>query len=277
MASPGNLCRLTEDLIKRGQQLPTLGIRILILSGEILTPQRRAYLSKAWDAKVISLYGSAETDSLGIECQAELGHHVWADQFFIEVEGWGPVTPGQGPVIGNLIITTLARRAMPLLRYRLGDTVRADWLPCSCGITHPRIEVLGRCDGSIILAEGTALHSDQIKSAVDSSLIPVLGVQGVLQYSEDKEQLVVRLAPSRCLSEEEVHKVEAVISRLSIDFADAVEAGALSKPLIEVVSLTDLYRTPRGKILPLVDRRLSRTASHPTDYTTNYSGGINGR
>ncbi|MEU3308853.1 AMP-binding protein [Nocardiopsis sp. NPDC006832] len=124
-----------------GRDFPSL--RSLLVAGESLTPARRAAISRLWGGiPVIQDYGSTETGSLAGECpQGRL--HLWADRFLPQV--YDPATGRSSRTgMGHLVITTLYREAMPLVRYDLADRVRIREEACECGWWLPTVEVLGR-------------------------------------------------------------------------------------------------------------------------------------
>lgn len=123
-----------------GADFPAL--RALFVGGEPLTPARRAHISRLWGVPVVEEYGSTETGSLAGEC-AEGVLHLWADRAVFEV--YDPDTGRSAREgRGQLVVTTLYREAMPLVRYNLEDTVEVSFDPCPCGWALPTVRVLGR-------------------------------------------------------------------------------------------------------------------------------------
>lgn len=117
-------------------------LRALIVAGEPLGHAKRKRIGEIWGARVIEDYGSTETTSLAGECSHGV-LHAWADRFLMEV--YDPRTNTVSPRgTGQLVVTTLYREAMPLIRYDLEDIVELSDEPCACGWVLPRIRVLGR-------------------------------------------------------------------------------------------------------------------------------------
>lgn len=117
-------------------------LRALVVAGEPLGPAKRKRISEIWGARVVEDYGSTETTSLAGECDEGV-LHAWADRFLMEV--YDPLTgvlTRRGT--GQLVVTTLYREAMPLVRYNLEDVVELWDEPCPCGWNLPKIRVLGR-------------------------------------------------------------------------------------------------------------------------------------
>jgi phenylacetate-CoA ligase len=117
-------------------------LRALFVGGEPLSPARRRRISETWSVPVVEEYGSTETGSLAGECpQGRL--HLWADRAIFEVHD--PATGRTGPDgSGQLVVTPLYRRAMPLVRYNLADNVEVSSAECGCGWHLPTVRVLGR-------------------------------------------------------------------------------------------------------------------------------------
>ncbi|MET9297506.1 AMP-binding protein [Streptomyces sp. NPDC003077] len=123
-----------------GTDFPAL--RALFVGGEPLTRARRERIARTWNARVVEEYGSTETGSLAGECpQGRL--HLWADRALFEV--FDPATGAfSAEGAGQLVVTTLYREAMPLVRYNLEDTVEVSHRHCPCGWHLPTVRVLGR-------------------------------------------------------------------------------------------------------------------------------------
>lgn len=141
-------------------------LRAFLVAGESLSPARQRRLSDLWGNKrVLQDYGSTETGSLGGECTAGK-LHLWSDRVYAEVldAKTGRTTPFG---TGQLVVTTLQREAMPLVRYLLEDQVRIAAEPCACGSPHPTIAVFGRA-GDLASVQGIAFYPIQLEDCVFS-------------------------------------------------------------------------------------------------------------
>ncbi|WP_326686791.1 AMP-binding protein [Streptomyces sp. NBC_01795] len=117
-------------------------LRALFVGGEPLSGPRRERISRLWGVPVVEEYGSTETGTLAGECP-EGRLHLWADRARFEV--FDPDTGVCSPEgAGQLVVTTLYREAMPLVRYNLEDTVEVSYEECPCGWHLPTVTVLGR-------------------------------------------------------------------------------------------------------------------------------------
>jgi len=129
-----------EAGLKPDVDFPSL--RAFHVAGEPLTPARRRRIEELWGVEVVEDYGSTETGSIGGQCPA--GRlHLWADRYLTEV--YDPATGTTARTgRGELVITTLYREAMPLVRYNIEDLVEVTDEECPCGWRLPTMRVLGR-------------------------------------------------------------------------------------------------------------------------------------
>jgi phenylacetate-CoA ligase len=169
-------------------------LRAFLLAGEALSEARRARIAALWGGKaVLQDYGSTETGSLAGEC-SQGRMHLWADRVYCEVID--PVT-GQSARhgTGQLVITPLYRRAMPLIRYFIEDTVEIRADSCGCGWELPTVQVLGR-SVTRILVQGNPLFPSELESAVYS--LPI--EHGVLfwraLYDPNKLEIEIEVEPA---------------------------------------------------------------------------------
>ncbi len=141
-------------------------LRAFLVGGEPLTPARRERISQLWGGvAVYQDYGSTETGSLAGECPRG-ALHLWADRYIPEV-----VDPESGASssrgLGHLVITTLYREAMPLVRYDLEDVVEVNDADCGCGWGLPTIHHHGRAAGGMLVG-GRRLSQAAVEQQVFS-------------------------------------------------------------------------------------------------------------
>ena len=147
-----------------------LKLRKAILGAESWSDATRKRIEEGLNIDTYDNYGVAELGGPGIaiECPAKDGLHVWADHYFIEV-----IDPETGEQLsigeeGELVITTLTREAMPLIRYRTGDIVELMPSECSCGLKTPKISrIKGRLD-EMIKVRGIGLYPKAIDEVISS-------------------------------------------------------------------------------------------------------------
>lgn len=146
-------------------------VRKVIYIGEPMSAALRSRVESAFGAETFSYYGSSETSALGVECAARDGVHLFGSRHVFEIEA-DAASPPDG---GRLIVTTLAQEGLPLLRYRLGDTVRERPERCPCGLDEPRVDILGRPE-AVASVLGSKIHLDAIHDTIRRA-----GVNGPLR------------------------------------------------------------------------------------------------
>lgn len=140
-----------EELVERAREAGVdpatdFDVRLLLIGGEMRTPESRSQLSAAWGgASAREFYGTSEVGVAAAECELECGMHV-SPECYLEVvdpASGDPVGPGQS---GEIVLTELYREAQPIMRFKTGDiTEWVDTSPCECGRTTPRLgRIIGR-------------------------------------------------------------------------------------------------------------------------------------
>ena len=167
-------------------------LRLALLGGEPMSVSMKELLYRETGIEFFHMYGFAEVMGIGGECSCKDGMHIWADHYLpevIDIETLTPLGPGK---MGELVITTLTKEAMPLIRYRTGDvTMLLDGGTCQCGRTHPRIgPVRGRVYHMVVVQGKTVFPSDVEDFVVTDSR---LGSEYQLIVDEPGELDVLKL------------------------------------------------------------------------------------
>lgn len=160
--------RIMEVLQEEGQKLDT--VRIGIFGAETFSDSLKKKLAAGLGAEIFDIYGMTETGgvgTLGMDCKAHDGTHVWEDHYIVEILKPGsdnPVPEGQE---GELVVTSLTRQALPVIRFRTGDLSRIHSRKrCACGRTHVRISpITGRVDDMLIF-KGVNFFPKQVEHAL---------------------------------------------------------------------------------------------------------------
>ena len=165
-AIPSYATRLAEVLFECGiDPRKDTKLKTLIIGAEPHTEEQRKRIEELLGVKAYNSFGMSEMSGPGVafECTYQNGLHLWEDCFLMEIidpETLEPVPDGE---IGELVLTTLDRDAMPLLRYRTRDLTRIIPGECPCGRTHRRIDRLkGRSDDMFIV-KGVNIFPMQIE------------------------------------------------------------------------------------------------------------------
>ena len=140
-------------------------LRVLCIGAEPHSEEQRKRIEENLGVKAYNSYGISEMMGPGVafECQEQNGLHIWEDYFIIEIIDPVTLKPVPDGELGELVITTINREAMPLLRYRTRDLTRLLPGDCPCGRNHRRLARLqGRSDDMLIL-KGVNIFPIQIE------------------------------------------------------------------------------------------------------------------
>jgi len=144
-------------------------MKVIMLGGEGLPAHRRAVIEESLGGEVFLNYGMNELGGgIGSECSYHQGYHIFPNFVFevVEPETGEAVEDGE---YGELVITTLKREAMPLIRYRTGDITRIIPEPCPCGLPLPRIDYLkGRVDDRVIIGSAEKYYPFHFDEVLDT-------------------------------------------------------------------------------------------------------------
>ena len=144
----------------------SLAARVGIFGSERWGPQMRERIESLLGIETFDIYGLTELygPGVGIECPEHDGIHYWSDYFVVEIvdpETGEPVAPGEQ---GEIVVTTLRKEGMPLIRYRTRDVSRLYTEPCSCGSPYPRLaQLTGRTD-DMVKVKGVAVFPAQVET-----------------------------------------------------------------------------------------------------------------
>ena len=221
------------------------------IGAEPFTDPMREAIESALDVTAIDVYGLSEIIGPGvsIECEeAQEGLHVWEDHFYPEVvdpETGEPLDEGEE---GELVLTTLTKEALPVLRYRTGDITSLTREECDCGRTHVRMDnVTGRTD-DLLIVRGVNVYASQIEEVV----VDADGVAPHYRIDIDREEELDRMAITVERAPDDDGDDAALEQRLR-DRLD--ETLALSPDDLSVVGPGEIERTEVGKVQRVYDHR----------------------
>ncbi len=170
VATPSYALFLSEVMKESGHSRDEYKLRLGILGSEPCTLEMRDQIEANMGVFVSDNYGMTELGGPGVsgDCPAREGMHFAEDHFLPEIISRETDLPlGEGEV-GELVVTTLTRKAMPVLRYRTKDVTKLTYEPCSCGRTHARMsKTMGRTDDMLII-KGVNVFPTQIESVLIS-------------------------------------------------------------------------------------------------------------
>lgn len=185
---------LAEEIAKRHLR-DRVSLRAGIFGSERWGEKMRQRIASILNLEIFDIYGLTEIygPGIGIDCQDHCGIHYWSDYFYFEI-----IDPDTGEVLppgeeGELVISTLTKEGLPLLRYRTRDITRLLSEACSCGSPYPMTDrILGRSDEAFKV-KGVLVFPGQIDSALKNTSGVSSEYQVVLTRQEGKDCILLRV------------------------------------------------------------------------------------
>jgi len=168
-ATPSYALNIAEVAVAMGVDLRGPALRIGVFGAEPWSEAMRRDLQERLGVKAVDVYGLSEVlgPGVGSECHvAQAGLHGWEDHFLFEIVDPQTLQVLPAGATGELVVTTLTKQALPMIRYRTRDITRLDHAPCACGRTHMRImRVTGRDDDMLII-RGVNVYPSQVEAVL---------------------------------------------------------------------------------------------------------------
>ncbi len=167
-ATPSYALALAEVADSQGIDLRRSGLAIGMFGAEPWSAAMRAEIEARLGLRAVDVYGLSEIMGPGVACECEQrdGLHGWEDHFLFEVIDPESGEPAAEGAAGELVITTLTKEALPMLRYRTRDITRVARERCACGRSHLRIlRVAGRSDDMMII-RGVNVYPSQVEAVL---------------------------------------------------------------------------------------------------------------
>lgn len=243
---------LGESLREAGIDPAELPLRAGIHGAEAWSENMRKDIEEKLGIECFDIYGLSEICGPGVavECHEHNGLHVWEDNFYPEI-----IDPDTGEVLpdgewGELVITTITKEGMPLIRYRTRDITRILSDPCPCGRTHRRIDRFqGRTDDMLII-RGVNVFPSQIEEAllnageVEPNYMIIVDREGLLDTIEIQVEL------NQSLNLNTVAELEAIEKKIKQHISSIIGI----KAHIVLVEPKSLPRS-EGKAVRVIDNR----------------------
>jgi phenylacetate-CoA ligase len=208
--TPRNLVDFMELLRAHGGPLPW--VRSVVTCGELLIPSVRETLVEFFGLPVIDMYAMKEVGTIAVQCEAGL-YHIESERLWLEVVDDSGVPLPEGHA-GEIVVTDLTNRAMPLIRYKTGDFGSLTSAACGCGLAHKAMDLVeGRNPGELRRPDGTVLPV--LWAARAARRHPVRRDQ-IVQEADYSVTVLVAPAPSF---------TAAVAAELKRDIEDVLGAG----------------------------------------------------
>lgn len=242
---------MAEILQEEGIDPQSTTLKTLVIGAEPHTDEQRRKIEQLLGVKAYNSFGMTEMNGPGVafECQNQDGMHFWEDCYFVEIID--PETGEQLPEgeIGELVLTTLDREMMPLIRYRTRDLTRIIPGKCSCGRTHLRIDrIQGRSDDMFII-KGVNIFPMQVEKILVQ--FPQLGSNYLitLETVDNQDEMVVEVELSN-LSSDNYIDLERIRKNITRQLKDEI----LVTPKVKLVKKGSLPES-EGKAVRVKDRR----------------------
>ena len=243
-------------LIDRGKELGVsfadLPLRTGVFGAEPWTEEMRGHIEASSGIKAYDMYGLSEIVGPGVavECLHQVGPHVFEDMFYPEV-----IDPETGAVLpenteGELVLTTLCKRAMPMIRYRTRDVTALTSTPCACGRTLRRIARIGRRSDDMLIIRGVNVFPSQIEAA----LLKVEGTLPHYQIIVDREKDLDTLAVHVEVTPEVFSDTVGAMEQLRADITHAIASVTGVHVEVRLVGARTLQRS-EGKAARVIDKR----------------------
>ena len=250
--TPSYFLHLVERAGELGVDIRDLPLRAGIFGAEPWTDSMRRRIQAEAGIQAFDIYGLSEIVGPGvaIECSCQDGLHIFEDHFYPEIvdpESGEPLPDGAE---GELVLTTLSKRAMPMIRYRTRDITRLIASPCGCGRTLRRMERISRRSDDMFIIRGVNVFPSQIEAAL-------LAVEGTLPHYQiiltrqkglDAIEVQVEITPE--FFSDKVGAMEGLHERL-MDSLDHILGLRVAVRLVEPHTI----QRSEGKAKRVIDRR----------------------
>jgi phenylacetate-CoA ligase len=251
--TPSYALYMAEEAREMGLDPRQSSWEIGVFGAEPWGEKMRGEIEATWNLLATDIYGLSEVIGPGVsqECTYKCGMHIFSDVFYPEIidpDTGKDVKPGQ---TGELVITTLTKQAIPLIRYRTRDLVSINYECCKCGRTSPRIsKVLGRTDDMIVV-RGINVFPSQIEAV----LLSVEGIQPHYQLIVDRsasflDELEILVEVEQSIFSDEIKKLQLLEHKIRKEIESVLGVGAK----VRLVEPKTIARS-EGKAKRVIDKR----------------------
>lgn len=225
--TPSYLLHVAEDLQKAGL-VDKIKLKTAICGAEPWTNEMRASIEKQLGIKAYDIYGLTEILGPGVaaDCEAHAGLHIWEDHFLPEILDPATLKAVPDGECGELVITTLTKEGMPMIRYRTKDLTSLETSKCSCGRTMARIQRFkGRTDDMLII-RGVNVFPSQVEAA----LLTIDGTTPhymiVVDRVDNADTFEVQVEVDERFFSDEVSKLENLSKQINAKLREALGLNA---------------------------------------------------
>lgn len=250
--TPSYFIHLIEHGAHMGVNLKELPLRVGVFGAEPWSEEMRCYIQRETNIRAYDIYGLSEIigPGVGIECSCQNGLHIFEDHFLFEIldiKTGEPVPDGEE---GELVLTTLSKQAMPIIRYRTHDITRVIPCRCDCGRSIRRIARITRRSDDMLIIRGVNVFPSQIEAALLKVENTLPHYQIIVRRDREMDDMEIRIEVTADVFSDRVSEVELITKRLS----HAVESTTGIRAKISLVEPHTIERS-EGKAKRVLDLR----------------------
>jgi phenylacetate-CoA ligase len=200
----------------------------------------RQHIQRDSGIKAYDIYGLSEIIGPGVamECPCQAGPHIFEDYFYPEVIDAATGKPLSDGEEGELVLTTLSKEAMPMIRYRTHDITAISSEPCECGRTLRRIQRISRRSDDMIIIRGVNVYPSQIETA----LLKVEGAQPhyqiILTREKGLDEMEVQVEVTADVFSDTMGGLEQLQARLT----KSIESATGLRPRVRLIQPHSIQR-----------------------------------
>jgi len=223
-----------------------------VFGAEPWTDQMRQYIQSTTGLEAYDIYGLSEIigPGVGAECHCRDGLHIFEDHFLVEILNPQTLEPVPDGEEGELVLTTLSKQAMPILRYRTRDITAIEAKPCACGRSIRRIRRISRRSDDMFIIRGVNVFPSQIETALLKTEANLPHYQIVLTRKSGLDQMAVQVEMSGDMVGDRIADIESLQKR----FGHSIEQITGLRAEIELVQPGRIARS-EGKAKRVLDLR----------------------
>ena len=251
-AVPSYVTRLYEVMQEQGvDPRKDTKLKILAIGAEPHSEEQRKRIEKMLGVKAYNSFGMSEMcgPGVGFECKEQNGLHFWEDYYIVEIVNPETLEPVPDGEIGELILTSINREAMPLLRYRTRDLTRVLGRGCPCGRNHVRLDRMkGRSDDMMVL-RGVNIFPIQIEKILMQFKELANNYLITLTTDENNDNMTVEVELEELFTDDYQR-----LMQLQKDVKRALKDEILLTPIVKLVPKGSLP-VSEGKAVRVIDKR----------------------
>ncbi len=251
-STPSYAMQIANYMLTKHLRTQELTLRRGLFGAEPWSEEIRSRIEQSLGIEAFDIYGISELMGPGVagECECKNGLHIWEDHFLPEI-----VDPETGESLpegetGELVVTTLTRESMPLIRYRTGDMTSITREPCECGRTHARISRIKSRKTDLLIVRGVNVYLKDVDELLNKLFRIPVRYQLVASRGDLGDNLEVLIEVSSRLFADEMRNYRHMESTLKHELS-----GRLSfEPLVRFVE-PNHFPQPGEKYPRMVDKR----------------------